>query len=512
MSTLEEEMKKRGLMPQTEDPLLAEMQRRGLSVDQPKPMNMDDARSQGFNMVKDFFQGNDEFQDAGNIQDYINTTPRFGLNKEGFSLAASSMFGNDDDLIKRFQEFNPDVEIKADNTGNRYFEKDGERFYFNRGGVDVGDAVDVAGEAGTYLAGGLLTAPIKGTGTRMAATGVTEAAINAANQKAAGRDDIDGGEVVTAGAFGVAAEGLAPLVSRAWRWAKNTAKNNLEAGQAIAKVKNLDLDNKQLEKLGDMARNLDPEQVDIDTMIQHVELGQKPTRGTLTKDQYILDSENKLRNSGRRSVQQKFQTLDDVNQRGLGDSIKKMGGVESVDDFEAADSILKNLRQSETSAKQAVNQAYDDVGKAYAGANSIKDLPNTIKKALSDADVILDPDNVRKTNIAINDITKSIEKLGDAKAVSWQAVDQQRKRINRLFTGIDAEDRRALTILKNQYDDVVHTAFEKDLLSGDPDVIKKVQKARSLASDYFEKYQKSGKYDDAGGVIDKWLNGDVDPG
>jgi len=58
MSTLEEEMKKRGLMPQTEDPLLAEMQRRGLSVDQPKPMNMDDARSQGFNMVKDFFQGN----------------------------------------------------------------------------------------------------------------------------------------------------------------------------------------------------------------------------------------------------------------------------------------------------------------------------------------------------------------------------------------------------------------------------------------------------------------------
>ena len=479
-------------------------------VEQSQPMSKGDAALQGMKNAYQWFKGNDEFQDAGNIQDYINTTPRFGLNKEGFALAASSMFGNDDDLVKRFQEYNPGIKIEQDNTGNRYFEQDGKKYYFNRGGVDLGDALDVAGEAGTYIAGAQATAPIKALGTRMLATGGTEAAINAGNQMLAGRDEIDKKEVALTGAFGAAAEGLAPLVSKAWRWAKDSAKTNKEAGAIVARELGAsNLTNGQAERLGKMVRELDPDQVDPQTILQHVELNQTPTRGTLTKDQYLLDAENQMRSSGRRSVQEKFQALDDANQRGLGESIKRMGGVKAVDDFEAADNVLKNLRNSEAQARQGVNQAYDDVGQAFAKSDSIRDLPNTIKKALSDNSVIIDPDNVSKTNVALKDIERSIKKMGDAKGVSWQAVDQQRKRLNGLFSGASPEDKRALTILKEKYDDVVHNAFENDLLSGDKDTIAKVQKARGMAADYFNKYKSGGKNDQAGGVIEKWLQSDV---
>jgi len=482
---------------------------------QAQPMGKWDAIKQGFGIVKDAVQGDAEFQEAGDWGDYMKAREGFLDMPTDFAAATAidnaSKFGNEDDVVNAINKYFPDAQYGKDESGNTVLIHEGQPFYLNKPGLDIQDVSSAANQTGAYIAGGAPAQAIKGTGLRMLATGTSEAAVNAALQKQAGRDEIDKKEVGLTGALGVAAEGLAPLVSKAWRWAKNTAKNNLEAGQAIAQVKNLDMNPKQLEKLGDMARNLDPDQVDIDTIIQHVELNQTPTRGTLTKDQYLLDAENKMRNSGRKSVQAKFDQLDDANQTGLAESIKDMGGVKATDDFDAADTILNNLKNSEAQARQGVNQAYDDVGQAFAKIDNIRDLPNTLKKELSNNSVILDPDNVPKTNVAMRDIEKSIEKMGDAKGVSWQAVDQQRKKLNRLFGGASPEDKRALTILKNKYDDVVHDAFERDLLSGDKDTIAKVQKARGLAADYFDKFQKGDKYDQAGGLIDKWLNADISP-
>ncbi len=499
----------------------------GFVLDEQKPKQQApdkaSAISRGWEVLKGAVQGNAEFKDAGDLRGYAEHLAQSGhygdigmmgskqFAKDMDAMADASMLGKPEDVANVVRRIDPNADIRQDNEGNVYVQGGESKFYFNRPGGDAQDAVEVLGNAVLYGSGGLAGGAVKGVGGRMLATGATEAGINTAAQKMAGRDNIDKTEVALSGALGAAAEGLTPLVSKTWRWLKNQNMTNAQAGKELAKQMGADLTEDQADKLGYMVRNYDPDQVTPETILQHVELNQTPTRGTLTKDQYILDIEDKMRGSGRRSVMNKFDDLDKSNQIGLEQAIQSKAGIKAVDDYEAADTILKNVRQSEAQASQGVNQAYKDVGTAYAKTDSIRDLPNQIKKALSDGSVILDPNNVVKTSVALDDISKSISKISDAKGVSWQAVDAQRRKINNLFSGASPEDRRALTILKNKYDDVVHTAFEKDLLSGDPEVVKKVQKARSMASDYFQKYQKGGKYDKAGGVIDQWINGDATP-
>jgi len=507
-SILEQLNASSGMKPVQDPALLAQLN--GEPQRRAPAKNKDNAIKQGFGMVKDFFQGDDEFEEAGNIQDYINTTPRKGLNKEGFGLALSSMFGNDDDLIKRFKEYNPDANIQKDDTGNSYVEKEGEKFYFNKGGVDVGDALDVAGEAGSYIGGGLATAPVKGLMKRSAATGGIETGINVINQKLAGRDDINKTEAAIAGLGGAAFEGLTPIFSAIVRKVKGAGVSNKEAGRIIADEMGQDLTETQMVRLGQYAKKLDFDQVDKGNIARHVELDQTPTKGTATGDQNILDYENQLRNSGG-YAQKRLEGIDQQNTTALN---RKMEGLQSgrnVDDYQAADNVLSNVVKAEKQAKQATNEAYGAIDKAYASIEPFKELPQRIKKSLSDSNVILDPDNVPKANIALKSISKSLGSMGDSKAVSWGAVDQQRKKLNTLFAGASSEDRRALTILKNQYDDTAFDAFENSLFSGDPEVVKKLSNARGVATDYFKKFSGGGKNDPAGRVIDKWLNADMAP-
>lgn len=494
-------------------------------VEQEKPqgMNKDDAVSRGWDILKNAWQGNAEFKDAGDLRGYAAHLAESGhygdigilgsdqLMKDLNKMSDASMLGNPQDVANAIKRINPKADIRQDESGNLYVQGGEKKFYFNSPGMDAQDVVEGVGNAVLYGSGGVAGGLTKNVAGRMALTGLTEGGINVAAQNMAGRDEIDKKEVALTAGMGAAAEGLTPIISKAWRWLKNQDVTNKEAGKQLAAQMGADLSDEQAERFGYMVRNYDPDQVTPETILQHVELNQQPTRGTLTKNQYTLDAEQQMRNSGRESVMKKFDDLDQSNQLGLERAIQSKGGMKAVDDYDAANTVLSNLRKSEQQAKQGVNQAYQDVGTAFARTGTIKDLPNQIKKALSDSSVILDPDNVPKANVALRDISKSIESLGDAKGVSWSAVDAQRRKLNTLFAGASPEDRRALTIVKNKYDDVVQNAFENDLLSGDPDVIKKIQKARGLASDYFNKYQKGDKYDGAGGIIDKWINSDASP-
>jgi len=521
--TLEEEMQKRGLLPSeqtTTDPLLAEMQRRGLNPVQEEKGLV----SRAWDATKQAVQGNAEFKDAGNWQDYVDARAKSGhYDDRGFfgrgplddvmQIDKAGTFGNVEDQINMIKERFPDARFTQDANQNPMLVHGDQKFYINKPGLDLQDVGEGAGEAALYALGGGAGAAAKGLGlaARMGATGVAETALNAGAQKMAGRDEIDGTEMAIAGLAGGLFEGLAPAVSKVRRSMKNSGKSNKEAGKEIAQEMGLSLNSEQTERLGDLARNLDPSQVDMNTIIEHVELNQTPTLGTLTKNRDILETENALRHTGRDTTRKKLQMLDDANETGLQRAMSQaqtnMGG-SGRDYYTAAQDIGDAVSNAQKAAKSKVNDAYNSVQGAFVGSEPFRAAPQRFRKALSNEGVLLAPSTTKRSNDVLNDVSKSIEMMGDAKGVSWQAVEAQRKRINSAFAGAEKSDARALQIIKNEYDEIVDEAFSNSLLSGSEDAIKSLTKARSLATDYFKKFESK---EEGGRVIKQWLQDGTTP-
>jgi hypothetical protein len=519
MATREEllaEAKRRGLqVPQqtsNRDALIAEAQRRGLQIPEAQPEQ--GMLSKAGNAIKDAWRGNDEFQDAGNIHDYINTMPMGGVfSGDAYKLAASDMFGNTEDVVNRFKQVRPDIPVMQDNNGNPYFEADGKQYYFNKSGADLADGLNLIGEGATYFGGAKAASMVKNAGTlaKMGAVGLAEGGVNMVNQKVAGRDEIDKQEAAIAAAAGGLFEGLTPAVSAIWRKLKNARITDDAAGKALAKEMGANVTDDQAKQLGYMVKNYDPKQVTKETMLQHVELNQTPTLGSLTKNQDILDTEDILRNAGRESTRKKIRMIDDSNelglQRAMTESQEKMGG-SGRDYYNAARDMGDAVIDAEKTAKKGVQQAYDSIDNAYIGTEPFRNAPQRFKKALSDKGTLLAPSTTKRANDVLKDIDKSIEMMGDAKGVSWQAVEAQRKRINSAFAGAEKSDVRALGIIKDEYDAIVDEAFERSLLSGSDEAIKNLTNARGVAADYFKKFNSKEK---GGKVIKQWISEGADP-
>ncbi len=481
--------------------------------------------SKGWDALKGAVKGNAEFQDAGDAMGYLEARADAGFydqnpDRNFFNdfnkISDAGTFGNVQDQAKAIQEVFGDVAINPDAGGNPFAELNGQKYYMNKPGLDMQDVLETFGEGIAYASGGGAGSAVKGLGlgARMAATGAAETGINYGAQKLAGRDEVNKTEMAMSGLAGGLFEGLTPLVSSLWGKVNNSGVSNPEAGKVIAKKMGAtNLDDTQVERLGNMVRNLDPDQVTPESILQHVELNQTPTLGTLTKNQDILDTESMLRNTGRESTRAKLRMLDDANETGLQKAMtdaqsNMANGKPSGDYYAAAQNIGDAVQSAEKVAKKGVNDAYKGVTNAYVGTQPFKDAPQRFRKALSDSDVLLAPSTTARANDVLKDIDEHVKMLGDAKGVSWQAVESQRRRINYAFKGAEEADARALSIIKNEYDAVVDDAFENALLSGSEESIKNLQNARGVASDYFKKFTSKDK---GVKVINKWINEGVTP-
>jgi hypothetical protein len=473
---------------------------------------------------KEFFTGNDEF-DVPDTASYFRKqqAKKMKFNPENpqqffdnhridkmFEQTGVAVFGNDEDTKNHLLKTNPSLKFSLDKNGNEYFtDEDGDKFVLNKGGFDATQTAKTVGQGLTYIGGGMATAPIKSLGKRVLATGAIESGINAGNQRMGGRDNLDYGEVALSGASGALFQSLTPMISKLWRGIKNSNATNSQAGEVLSRKLGLELSPQQKLELGSYARNLD-DTIDEKTLASHVELNQKPTRGTLTGDQRILQDEKMLRSRGSEKTKEYFQSVDDRNRVGLKETFDNMQKNPSDDFYQTSEKMLSKVVDQESLAKEGVNQAYEGVKKAYIGTEPFRAAPQRIKQSLSKNNVLLAPSTTKRANDVLADINNSLDTLGDAKAVSWQAVDAQRKRINSAFAGAKKSDERALKIIKNEYDNIVDDAFEKNLFSGDIDSIKNLKNARKIATDYFSKFTDKGDFNE-GKIIDKWLKDGATP-
>lgn len=531
MDALEQEMQRRGLIPpqQDQDPLLAEMQRRGLNTEEPEAkrrttwQRAQDSSANATKMISDAkqaFQGNAEFKDAGSFESDMWSQPYFGLNNpDNWKTTAAGMFGSDEDKVKSYFKNNPDVEKQTDKNGNVYYEREGEKIYVDKPGADIGDIGDIAGEAGSYMIGGALAAPIKNAAGRAVVSGSAMYGTDLINQKLAGNEELDHGRAGIVGLSTTAMETALPIIKKVSRFFKNRGANNVQIGQKVAGELGMDgLTKSQLDDLGKYTSQLDDKIISKENIASHVELNQKPTLGTLTKNQGILDTEKQLREGGTKSTINKLTSLDDQNAQGLEEAFQKfgskIGGGGDANKFDSSSKLLASLQGAKKTADKAVGQAYDDIGEASLRLNTLKTAPERISKALRADNTILGDTITPNARAAVDDIFTKLGNLPDNPnmKVKWQVIDAQRKALLKLKNGAVSNDKHAMNVINKEFDNIIDDAFTNDLVKGS-DILapENLKKARQLAHETFVKFGKEDKYDTGGALIEKLLSKNATP-
>lgn len=204
---------------------------------QAEPMNKDGAFKRGLDVIKNAVKGNAEFEDATSYEDWLWSQPNLGVSYDNMATTVAGMFGSDEDKFKSFVKRNPDKQVQLDANNNPYFvdkEQDNKKVYLDMPGLDPGDIVDFLGEGSTYTVGGALTAPVKGVMKKGAAGALAQGGANVVNQKLAGRDDVNIGEVAGAAAGGTLFEGGGQLINKL----RNAKAGNLNISDDAKKALN----------------------------------------------------------------------------------------------------------------------------------------------------------------------------------------------------------------------------------------------------------------------------------
>ena len=186
-----------------------------------------------------------------------------------------------------------------------------------------------------------------------------------------------------------------------------------------------------------------------------------------------------------------------------------------VDD--TIDSITNQMKAIKEKMNDAVNAKYsaiDWTGKIKAPV--ITNLTKHIKLTVSGADGMgqhLNKITMPNATAALNNINnfaKSIKNLKVSK-ISLDALENQRKSLNQILkTTRDATDKRALMIIKTEFDKFYDKTIEGALSTGDTNVLNAIKDARlssSKVKKIFEPHNLSKNKDKAGEYISSILNG-----
>ena len=455
-------------------------------------------------MIKEAFQGDAEFRGEGvtNYEDWSAGQKNFGFNVPDIKTTFAGMFGTDEDKSISFFKNHPQFEKKTDKSGNDYFIDQGKKVYIDDPALDLGDVGDLAGQAGSYMVGGALAAPVKNVLartavnnplTRSAVTSASMYGTDVANQLMAGRDEIDQGQAGTAAALGGVVEFASPYVGKVFHWAKNKLSGNsrlIKDGAKLAKANNMKLDDDDLETLGRIRNTLD-KSVPDEAIIAEYKHGLKLTRGQATKNQAQMSEEQLL--SKDPDYMNKFKSVEDYNKRQVEQNLRKMrskmhGQTDDVlDPTVSAQTSQGALHKAEQTAKKAYQDEFEKVGALTVNKKAVDTLQSSVGEKLRTNNIRLHKRNTPKANEAIEILQE--EMVNPAKHITLDDYKQTRGFIGNLYSNnMDGTDKRALTIIKNQYDDWFYNSVDDTLLSGNKESVDQLLKARAMMTDYSKKF------------------------
>lgn len=441
-----------------------------------------------------------------------------GLDTPG--IAKASVFGSDEDYVKAVQQAYPDAQILTDANGNPYIQTpDGKQAYINQPGLDPEDVTRVIGKVASFSPAARISSLASSMMGKMAVTGGAAAATDAGMQKVAGREDVDYKQSALAGMFGAGGELAAPLVGRAWQWAKQAYRGRqaaISAGRTAAGKYGIadDLSDDQyvtlayLDEVGDDA-------ITAQSKVAQSEFGYKPTKGQMTGDVRQLSREERLRSSIERG--QPLRDLDDFNTQQTVQNMDDMqasfsgGSRQAASQHESAQQVHEGLLSAKKRLSQGIDDAYGAAKEntAFISRESVNTVPSRLLKVLRDSDVVLD-DLTPAARTAMERVQGQLGSLGDdVSAVSLKAIERERRVLNDYISkAANPSDKRAVTIMKKELDSFLDDAIDNALFSGDAKALAALKQARNLRAEYGRKFESKGE---TGRIIQKLIDPDATP-
>ncbi len=162
---------------------------------------------------------------------------------------------------------------------------------------------------------------------------------------------------------------------------------------------------------------------------------------------------------------------------------------DQLDASQAVTARLQSMSEAERAAAQAMYKAADDAGVSVRG-NVAKGVVQRVQSRLADEEIDLTSDIYSNARAYMTRLQKRGE--GDS-GVSLRLIETFRRDLIASLAKAKPEDKRALSIIKNEYDSWVDDVVTAKLFDGDESGFGDLREARRLWAQYSAKYRGADK-------------------
>lgn len=420
--------------------------------------------------------------------------------------SAKDMFGSRQGAAEYLAE-QSGGKVVRDQSGDTLLElPDGTRYRMNDPGADMVDVANVSGNvAALFTPAGWISKATQaknvGLVGRAAAQATGMAAADTGLQAAFDNGRIDPVRTLAAGAGGGAGEVLSPIISRGVSAVVQKVRggaDKAEAAQVLADA--LGVPKLSPEQSAKLAAGIDEIVAGADpaTVLGREEFGFMYTQG-----QQMLDPARKFRQLSQEEYlrQQPGAAVPFLNQaanneqalqRAITDTTGRMGAAPGATPAELSGVVQGRVAAQAGELKGRIDQAYRVAGqseRAAVSADAVKQAPQRVRQALSDFDVT--SELTPATERTLRQMTNAARSMPEGtKAVTLRSLETQRRIIsNNIAAAANPTDRRAMTLLKREYDAWMDDAFENALVSGDEGALKAMREARGLRAEFGRRFE-----------------------
>lgn len=437
--------------------------------------------------------------------DFRDKAPGVGIGDMTWA-AAKDMFGSRQGAAEYLAKEAGGKVVPGDNGDPLIELPDGTRYRTNDPGLDSTDVGNVAGNVAVMAtpAGWVSkAAQAKNVGMvgRVGAQAATMGAADTALQATFDNGRIDPVRTLAATAGGGAGEALSPIIGRGVNAAVRMVRGGGDKAAAAQQL---------ADALG--TPKLSPQQQTqlasgIDEIIAGADpatvLGRKEFGFIYTQGQQMLDPARKFRQLSQEEYlrQQPGAAIPFLNQatnneqalqRAITDTTGRMGAAPGATPGELSNVVQGRVAAQADELKGRINKAYQTAGqseRAAVSADSVRQAPQRVRQALGDFDIT--SELTPATERTVRQMTNAANAMPDGtKAVTLRSLETQRRIINNnIAAAANPTDRRAMTILKREYDNWMDDAFENALVSGDEAALKAMKEARGLRAEFGRRFE-----------------------
>jgi hypothetical protein len=233
-------------------------------------------------------------------------------------------------------------------------------------------------------------------------------------------------------------------------------------------------------------------------------------------------------------IKQSLNYLNNLRKKLLTNPEKNLSTQGTIGTNQASDESIVSLttliKELESKQQNIIASKYkavdfDGVVKAPVMKNFTKNIKNALEDSESGIGAIPDANyapGANKALLALDKFSKNFTRLGKNKKVKGMTIkvmESERKRINNFLSNTkDPTDRKALMVIKREYDKFFYETVEKGLATGDDGVLLALKSARSEYKKLDEMFnpqdilKKGGRIKDNGGAfMQNVIRGDYSP-